>query len=108
MSVKLDHIGACELRVVLVSHLTLHMYYSLVIHSLSSFLYYVLVWLNGLSTHVVPVTSEIICGSGTMWIYLEFCTSCPVFVFKLLCMCDSIRFSPRRYSPSPLQVQHPK
>ena len=61
----------------------------------------------------VPVTCEIICASGAMWFCFEFCTSCPVFVFKqplLPCMCDSVRLGPIRYhcnqNPIPPPWQH--
>jgi len=70
----------------------LAMYYSLVFnHFLSLSCAQLAKW----PTDVVPVTCEIICASGAIRVYIGFCASCPVFVFKqplLPCMYDSIRF----------------
>ena len=47
-----------------------------------------------------PVKSSV--PGGAMWFYLEFCTSCPVFVFKqdLLPVCV-IRLHLVQYQPEP-------
>ena len=69
---------------------TSHLCITRFVYSLGSFLCHVLpfsvmcsfCWMACPLMHVVPVTCEIICASGAMWFYLEFRTSCPVFVFK--------------------------